>query len=102
MKYTAIGIIFCFFLVNGAMAEEINADVLKNQNLQVNGTDTIEELMKNKDWKRIAELMNQEKTTVQAQTNGIESSIKPAASNKEWNKWFAPKEEGFIVVACGG
>jgi succinate dehydrogenase flavin-adding protein (antitoxin of CptAB toxin-antitoxin module) len=136
MKYIAIGLIFCFFLVNGTIGEEISVNVLENQSFQLNETETIEklienkdwkriaelmnqektpvgaqtstiqsetieELMKNRDWKRIAELMNQEKAPVKAQTNAIQSSIQPAASNEEWNKWFAQKEEEFIIYSCG-
>lgn len=112
IKHFIFGIIFFLFLISGVVGEETATTIQANQTIQPNETQTakdtgieeptLEELMQNRDWNKIAEMMNTE--IVQgAAVNSIESSIKPVGSNERWDNWFAPKEEegGFIIIPCG-
>ena len=117
IKYLLLGIILTLFLINAAMGEELGIAIQGNQTDQIiqpqpnetatigdQGTDelTLEQLMENKDWGKIAELMNKGNIGGIAPTQ-IESSITPPGSNERWDSWFAPKQEegGFIVIPCG-
>jgi hypothetical protein len=114
IKYFLLGIVLTLLLITGTIGEigeEPGTAIQGNQTIQSNKTQTmgeigeeeitLEQLMENRDWSKIAEIMN--KDAQGAAPISIESSIKPAASNEKWDNWFAPKEEeGFIVVPCGG
>ena len=108
MKLLIIGLAICLLFTSIGVGEEQDKEIEEELPLELNTTETeeeqtIEELMENRDWSKIAELMNKDKAKVEARPNSLESSIKPVSSNEKWDNWFAPKEEeGFIIIPCGG
>ena len=108
-KFLIISLTICLLLLSGTVAgEETDKETQKDLPLENNATEgeeeqTLEELMNNRDWSKVAELMNKDRAQVQTRPSSVESSIKPAAANERWDSWFAPKEEeGFIIIPCGG
>jgi DNA gyrase/topoisomerase IV subunit A len=65
---------------------------------------TKEEMLINKDWKALSEILNQEAHDTQAfaeQLLSIQSSITHPAKSERWDKWFEIKSEP-LIGACGG